>query len=342
MLDFSIYLLYRAGAAVVSILPLRWLFSIGEAAGLLAWLLLRHYRRLAQRNLTIAFGKEKSATDLRRLARRHFQRLGANLLCSVKLGAMPLEEVAKVVAFENEDLMHNKLRAGQSVVLALSHLSCWELFAPVAQTHFGYARASTVYQSLGNRWVDAEVRRQRARAGVELFDRREGFQNPINFLRNGGLVAILMDQHAGDHGLWTPFFRSTRFDDVAPRAPRETHGCSRHARRDRHRGPRALADGFRAADRFRRRFGRWGYSKAERRPRATDSARTRGLVLGSQSLENTKAEFSSDQLQARHSPARQLYGGELAAFSNIDSRLELARRQRHQHVRRARAQGWSA
>src|SRR6187397_1206862 len=106
MLDFSIYLLYRAASAVVSILPLRWLFSLGEAAGFLAWILLPHYRGLARRNLTIAFGKEKSAADLRRLARRHFQRLGANLLCSVKLGKMPLEEVARVIAFENEDLLH--------------------------------------------------------------------------------------------------------------------------------------------------------------------------------------------------------------------------------------------
>jgi lipopolysaccharide heptosyltransferase II len=206
MLDFSIYLLYRAGSAVVNVIPLRWLFFVGEAGGFLAWVLLPHYRRLAQRNLTIAFGKEKSTAELRRLGRRHFQRLGANLLCSVKLGNMPLEEVAKVVAFENEDLVHHKLRADQPVVLALSHLSCWELFAPVSQTHFSYARASTIYQSLGNRWIDNEVRRQRGRTGVELFDRREGFQNPISFLRNGGLVAILMDQHAGDHGLWTPFF----------------------------------------------------------------------------------------------------------------------------------------
>jgi lipopolysaccharide heptosyltransferase II len=41
---------------------------------------------------------------------------------------------------------------------------------------------------------------------VELFDRREGFQKAIELLRGGGAIGILSDQHAGDQGLWVPFF----------------------------------------------------------------------------------------------------------------------------------------
>jgi lipopolysaccharide heptosyltransferase II len=72
--------------------------------------------------------------------------------------------------------------------------------------YFGYTRLSTVYQKLGNRHLDQFVRQQRARFGVELFDRSEGFQEAIRLLRGGGMIGILSDQHAGDHGLWTPFF----------------------------------------------------------------------------------------------------------------------------------------
>jgi lipopolysaccharide heptosyltransferase II len=39
-----------------------------------------------------------------------------------------------------------------------------------------------------------------------LFDRRAGFQPVIDLLRSGGGVGILSDQHAGDQGIWTPFF----------------------------------------------------------------------------------------------------------------------------------------
>lgn len=206
MLDFSIYLSYRAGSALVSVLPLRWLFRIGELLGLAAWVVLADYRRLAQQNLAIAFAPQQSPDALRQLTRRHFQRLGANLLCSVKLGTMPLEKIAASVELENAELVHHELRAGRALVFALSHLGNWEIFAQLFPKYFGYVRNSTVYQKLGNRYIDADVRAKRARAGVELFDRKEGFHGAIELLRAGGVIGILSDQHAGDHGLWTPFF----------------------------------------------------------------------------------------------------------------------------------------
>jgi heptosyltransferase-2 len=206
MLDFSIYLLYRAGAATASALPLRALFAIGSFMGLGAWLLLPQYRRLAQRNLEIAFANEKSSRELRRIVRRHFQHLGANLVCSVKMGSMPPEKMAHHLETENFDSAHRELRAGTPVVLLLSHIGNWEMFAQLFSHYVDYVRLSTVYQKLGNRFIDEDVRRKRARTGVELFDRSEGFHKAIELLRSGGLIGILGDQHAGDHGVWTPFF----------------------------------------------------------------------------------------------------------------------------------------
>jgi lipopolysaccharide heptosyltransferase II len=206
MLDFIVYLLYRAGSAIASALPLPLLFVFGEFLGFCAWLILGNYRHLAQRNVTIAFGLEKSPRELRRLVRRHFQRLGANLLCSVKLTAMPLEKMAARIETENLDVIHRELRAGRAVVLILSHLANWELFAHILPKFIGYVRNSTIYQKLGNRFIDEHVRRVRGRAGVEMFDRKEGFQKAIKLLRGGGAIGILSDQHAGDHGLWVPFF----------------------------------------------------------------------------------------------------------------------------------------
>jgi heptosyltransferase-2 len=206
MLDFIVYLLYRSGSAIACALPLPLLFVLGECLGFCAWIVLGKYRRLAQRNVVIAFGSEKSPRELRRIVRRHFQRLGANLLCSVKLTAMPLEKMAMRMEAENLDFIHRELRAGRPVVLILSHLANWELFAHILPKYIGYVRNSTIYQRLGNRFIDEHVRRVRGRAGVEMFDRKEGFDEAIKLLRDGGAIGILSDQHAGDHGVWVPFF----------------------------------------------------------------------------------------------------------------------------------------
>jgi heptosyltransferase II len=206
MLDFTVYLLYRAGSAIASALPLRLLFILGEFLGFCAWLILPGYRRLANRNVSVAFRNEKTPRELRRLVRRHFQRLGANFLCSVKLSTMPVEKILRQVKIENLEAMDRRFRAGVPVVLVLSHLATWELFAQLMPKFVGYVRNASIYQKLGNRFIDAHVRRTRSRTGLELFDRKEGFQPVIDLLRSGGGVGVLSDQHAGDHGLWTPFF----------------------------------------------------------------------------------------------------------------------------------------
>jgi heptosyltransferase-2 len=206
MLDFSIYLLYRAGTAIASALPVRVLFAIGSFIGWWAWLLLPHYRRLARRNLEIAFAKEKSPLELRRIVRRNFQWLSANLFCSLKMVSMPLEKMTRYIEVENLDALHAELKAGRPVVLLLSHIGPWELAAQLVPHYAPYARIGSPYQTLRNRYIDRDVSRRRARTGSELFDRSEGFHKAIELLRSVGVLGIFADQHAGDHGLWTPFF----------------------------------------------------------------------------------------------------------------------------------------
>ena len=206
VVDFCVYLLYRAGTALLSALPLRFLFVLGQFLGFCAWLLLPHYRRLARRNLEIAFPAERTARELRRTVRHHFQRLGANLLSSAKLGLMPPEKIAEHLETKNFEAVHRELRAGRPVVLLLSHIGNWELFAQMFSYYVDYVRLGTVYQKLGNRYIDERVRQTRGRTRVAMFERGEGFHRPIELLRSGGLIGILGDQHAGDHGLWTPFF----------------------------------------------------------------------------------------------------------------------------------------
>lgn len=206
MRDSVFYILYRAGFALLTVFPLPFLFRVGQIGGFCAWLLLPGYRKLARRNLSIAFDGEKSASELNRLTREHFQQLGANILSSVKLGAMSLDEIASRVETENLELFHQPLKAGRGVVAILSHLGNWELHAQLFPKFIGYVRNSTVYQGLRNPLIDRHVRNLRARAGVEMFDRKHGFQKAIELLRGGGVIGILSDQHAGDHGLWVPFF----------------------------------------------------------------------------------------------------------------------------------------
>jgi len=205
--DFAAYLLYRASTAVIAALPLPLVFRLGEFLGVLAWVFQPKYRRLALRNLTLALGKEKSRHELQRIVRRHFQLLGANLLSSIKTATMPAEELERRIKIENMDEFAAKLRGGTPTVLLIGHLGNWELFTSLMPRFFAPpTRSSSIYQRLSNPRIDSHVRALRSRAGLELFDRSEGFKPVIDLLRDKGGVGVLSDQHAGDSGLWVPLF----------------------------------------------------------------------------------------------------------------------------------------
>ena len=109
----------------------------------------------------------------------------------------------KITRVEGMETIRAALERGKGVVLIISHIGNWELFAQLCQflPEFEWG---TVYQPLGNRYIEAHIQRMRQR--VKLFSRKSGFNAPTAFLRAGGALGVLVDQHAGDGGIWTPFF----------------------------------------------------------------------------------------------------------------------------------------
>ena len=206
MVDYAAYLLYRIGTGLLGLLSLPLAFAIGQMGGVIAWLVLPQYRKLALRNVRIAFGGEFSEKQMRRIVRRHFQQLGANLLCSVKFPRMPIEKILQRVRIEHLEYIENCFRKKRPVVLFLSHIGSWEFCTRLFPHFLRGHRTATIYQRIRNPHIDRHVREVRSRFGLEVFERGEGFGKAIELLRDGGGVGILMDQHAGDGGLWTPFF----------------------------------------------------------------------------------------------------------------------------------------
>ena len=169
------------------------------------WLILPGYRRLARENLTIAFANEMSEADLGRLTFRHFTTLGANVVCAFKMPSLSQAQIQRVAHFENLDVVKRNIALGRPVIMAINHIGNWELYAQIV-FQWPEVRSGTIYQALHNKLVDDLVNSDRRRLGLETFDRKKGFQGAIALLRELGVLGVLVDQHAGKSGVWTPFF----------------------------------------------------------------------------------------------------------------------------------------
>src|SRR6202162_5488882 len=204
VVDYSVYLLYRAVGWLLRCLPLPWVFVLGQSAGWLGYYLLGGYRRLAAANIRIAF-PDWSREETEHCSRRHFMDLMANLLCSFVLLEKPWEEVRKHLDVSNLERARERINGAKSVLWSINHIGSWELFifcAGLVRTR----RNDVIYRELPNRFIDKHVRQARGRTGLELIERSHGLAQSTSVLKGGGVLGILVDQHAGDKGIWTPFF----------------------------------------------------------------------------------------------------------------------------------------
>lgn len=205
--NLLIYGVYRLIEFVIWLTPLTLCAMVGSFLGLLVYLVLPRYRAIAMKNLEIAFGREKDLAWRRKVCWQHFSSMGRNFLCGLKLPLMSEEAILKRLSVENAEPVHAMIQRGVSVIYGIAHSSCWELLTQIPSVLSPGKRPASIFQALSNPFLDAHVRRRREKLGYTLFDRSEGFSAPLKHLRvEGGCLGVLWDQHAGDKGIWCPFF----------------------------------------------------------------------------------------------------------------------------------------
>ncbi|MEY3481192.1 MAG: ADP-heptose--LPS heptosyltransferase 2, partial [Verrucomicrobiota bacterium] len=204
-MDYVVYLVVLGLLAVLERLPLGLVFRLGGMLGLLAWAILPKYRALARRNLRIALGPDADEREIGRLVRAHFRNLGSNLLSVPRLAKLPEDAVQACVDMRGFENLRGALDRKKGVVMAINHIGNWELYAQLIG-RVRDVRVGTIFQSQSNKYLNRLIDRNRRRLGLHTFDRRKGYLGAVNLIEGGGILAVLIDQHAGEGGIWTPFF----------------------------------------------------------------------------------------------------------------------------------------
>ncbi|MBL9151196.1 MAG: lipopolysaccharide heptosyltransferase II [Verrucomicrobiales bacterium] len=204
-LQYLAYLGYRSIVATAAFLPLGACLWVGKWSGRIIWAFALPYRRLVARNLRIALSDEHDSRRLATVNRRQFEAIGRNFLVSLKLSAQPPGKAEELVTYVGREHIEAAAARGKGLIAAISHLGPWELYSQLPSLGPGVAPA-TMYRALENPFINRHVVEQRGRIGVALFDKTTGVYGPLKHLREGGGIGILIDQHAGDLGIWSPFF----------------------------------------------------------------------------------------------------------------------------------------
>jgi lauroyl/myristoyl acyltransferase len=206
-METFLYLLARLVIALLQALPLTVVARLGRAGGAVAgWLDARH-RRVAVKNLTRCFGREKSAAEIRALVREHFRRLGENYACAVKTFAMTAAELRPHLEFAGvERLAPPPGETPRPLVVAIGHFGNFELYARFGQFAPGY-QCVTTYRALRQPSLNRLAQSLRARSGCLYFERRTEAAALRAALNQPGVVlGLLADQRVARGGVRVPFF----------------------------------------------------------------------------------------------------------------------------------------
>jgi KDO2-lipid IV(A) lauroyltransferase len=227
-MDWLLYLLARGLIRTLQALPLKFVARLGRWCGGLAYRLDGRHRRVAQENLALCFSKEKSLREIKALACENFKRIGESFACAVKTADMTFEELSPHVEFVGASglLAPKPGQIPQGVVAAIGHFGNFELYARFGQFCPAF-KCATTYRGLRQPSLNRLLQGMREKSGCLFFERRFDATPLRNYMNQPAIMlGLLADQHAGDGGIWLPFFGHDCSTSVAPAVFALRYNCA--------------------------------------------------------------------------------------------------------------------
>jgi KDO2-lipid IV(A) lauroyltransferase len=221
--SFLEYTAVRTLMAGINLFPIAVSTWVARRLGEAAFVLMRSRRKVAFENLNIAFGNSKSEAEKRSIALESFRHLATSLVEFFRLPKF-IKVSARHVRFKGIEYLDRAFAKGRGVVLVMSHLGPWEYLGFL--TYLKKYPTTVLGRPLRNPYFYRWVKSIREAVHLEYSDKAlsASLKRMLAYLRQNHLVAIVIDQWAGNEGLWVDFFgRATSTTSFPARLAEKTN-----------------------------------------------------------------------------------------------------------------------
>ena len=189
---------------VVRRLPRGLVLALGRGLGRLWGALDGRHRRIAEANLRAAFPDWPEAR-VAATARGVYAHFGAVMLDLLWMAGRPAEELLALADLDGVEHLQRARASGRGVVAPSAHIGNWEIHAVASVPHVG--NLAMIARPLDNPALDARLVALRTSTGNTVIYKQKALAQVIRTIRDGGIVAILIDQNMqpGD-GIFVRFF----------------------------------------------------------------------------------------------------------------------------------------
>lgn len=204
ILQFAGYLALRSVVCVLQSLSAEACTALADAFAFLMYDVLRLRRALIDENLRASYPRW-SAARVRRTARAMWRHL---FLLVAEITQLPRKVHDTnwrdhVRLFNSRETVRTLL-GHRPVLMVTAHFGNFELAGYVLGL-LGFP-TYTIARTLDNPYIDRFVNEFRATTGQYIIPKKGGYDQMLDVLARGGILAFLADQYAGVKGCWVDFF----------------------------------------------------------------------------------------------------------------------------------------
>jgi Kdo2-lipid IVA lauroyltransferase/acyltransferase len=190
------YVLLRIIQSLFSVLPRFVTLRIGTLFGLvLYWS--GAYKKTVYGNIRYSgFWNEK---EIKTIVPRLYRNMGRYCTDFLRISSKTLP-----YRVHNYEIVEKHIQEKKHGIIALlAHIGNWELLAQL----FGksVSNLNVVAKPMKNRFVDEWLAKKRTSTGVTTIYTKQALRKMFEVLAQKGIIAILIDQHAGQHGTMVRF-----------------------------------------------------------------------------------------------------------------------------------------
>lgn len=153
-------------------------------------------------SLTKSFPK-KSKQEILKIAKDVYKQFVCTVVEIIFVSKMTDQQLKDSVNFQNLYLIEQARKNGKGGVIMSAHFGNWEILA----ISFGHRYPlSVIVAKQENPYFDEMINGIRSTRGYKTIYKEKAPIGVLRALKRNEFVAILADQHAGDQGVYTPFF----------------------------------------------------------------------------------------------------------------------------------------
>ena len=188
MIGFYTFLIFEK---LLMMLPRKVRKGFFISLGYFAYLISRRYKKVVRDNLVFIYGDKADEKFIKEVTKYSFKTLLLNFLYTMEGRYYTIDEMAKRVKFENEEVVRRVQKEGRPIVFVTSHYGAWELGGTMLSALI--EPVMIVYKNMNNKYFQDYLLSSRKKWRMKYVERKGATRAILKQLRSGGAIALLID-----------------------------------------------------------------------------------------------------------------------------------------------------